>query len=73
MFCSLYNIETVSIFYYSNSKSEKLALKLKEKLESIIQIINTNYQVNLNSGETYLLLLDRSFDPLTPILHDFYY
>jgi hypothetical protein len=44
-------------------------------MEEYIEILKKNQspEINKNAGDIYLIILDRSIDPLTPVMHDFYY
>lgn len=54
---------------------EKLGDLMKRKLASYIMNLERNNSEFLNpeSGDIVIIILDRSFDPLTPFMHDFFY
>jgi len=61
-----------------NSKSE-VAVKMAKNLQSFLlfqlqQLEKTNSSsLDPNSGKMIVLLFDRPFDPLSPLIHDFFY
>lgn len=44
---------------------------MEEYLEQLKN--NNSPEINKNAGDAYLIIIDRSIDPLTPVMHDFYY
>lgn len=55
--------------------SNSIALKFKEGVMGLLKNLkkeNSNL-LDKDSGKITLLILDRSIDPLSPLLHDFYY
>lgn len=68
----------VEIFYNKsalNNYAEKVALGLKDNLENLFKQYEKSNVPNYDSGapQTTFLILDRTFDPVTPLLRDFHY
>ena len=68
----------VEIFYQRSSNTllpEKIALGLKEKIESLFKSFEKNSVPNYNSSSplTTFLILDRSYDAVSPLVRDYHY
>lgn len=68
----------VDILYSSpgyTNLAEKIAFGVKEKLQNIFDIYIKKQTQNYTSSapQTTLLILDRSFDVVTPMMKDFHY
>jgi hypothetical protein len=52
-----------------------VALGLKDNLDNLFKLYERNSVPNYDSGapQTTFLILDRTFDPLTPLIKDFHY
>ena len=55
--------------------AEKISFELKEKLEKMFDIYGKFSVQNYTSSapQTTILILDRTFDAVTPLMRDFYY
>ncbi|KRW98925.1 Sec1-like protein [Pseudocohnilembus persalinus] len=60
----------------SNKISESIALSVSQRLNSIVDDLKQNNNTDVldkNAGKVTLFIFDRSIDPMTPLLRDFYY
>ena len=51
--------------------AESIAIELKEFTNLLIR--EKSHLLNEESNNVEVLILDRSIDPVTPLLHDFFY
>lgn len=74
-FSSFFIVEILYSKPVSSNLSEKIALGLKERLEGMFKIydkMQTNNYSN-SSPQTTFVILDRSFDAVSPLVRDFHY
>ncbi|EGR28704.1 syntaxin binding protein 1, putative [Ichthyophthirius multifiliis] len=68
---------SIEIFYniHENKISQTIAEQMNERLKNILNQLQSenSEQINRKSGKITVLILDRSFDVLTPFLRDFHY
>lgn len=58
----------------SESLSRLTAFRLQELFQGFIKSKNEQYDnIEREAGKVTVLVVDRSYDPATPLLHDFFY
>jgi len=75
---TLFDYEKFHIIYnknYTNSVAERVAKVLKERISRFIELKKKQDEDPSDEppAPIKIVILDRSFDPLTPVLHDYYY
>ena len=71
----LFDYKNIHIVYNhneNNSIAEKVAKRVHQRIEKFLQLKKDDDE-DENPAPIKIIILDRSFDPLTPILHDYYY
>lgn len=72
---TLFDYEKFHIIYNKNSKNamaERIAGIVKSRIDRFLQL-RKNDDDDDPPAPVKIIILDRSFDPLTPLLHDYYY
>jgi len=72
---TLFYYEKFQIIYNKNSSnpvSEKVANILKQRIDRFLQLRKTEKEEEV-PAPVKIVILDRTYDPLTPLLHDYYY
>ena len=72
----LFDYKNIHIVYKKNENNtvaEKVAKRLHQRIEKFLELKKGNEGEEENPSPIKIIILDRSFDPLTPVLHDYYY
>ena len=72
---SVFDYKNIHFIYNkneNNSVAEKVAKRVYQRVEKFLQTKQDDNEAE-TAAPIKIIILDRSFDPLTPILHDYYY
>ena len=72
---TIFDFKCFQIIFNKNNRngaSERVALRLYERLNKFLEL-KSKEQKEEEAGPIKIVVLDRSIDPLTPLLHDYYY